>query len=180
MPSLWVVVHRWPPSWYRNSRLVYGRGSSVAAKSAIQLSLLDEFLLAGERVVDPVDAFFGERGVVGMRRSEKVVLAARFVEVVVQVRPGRDQAVHIPVGDQVGDDQPEPAGAERARHPEKNRDVVFEHLAPDAVRRGEVPPLKRNPLHPRQNLVRGEPAFDGEGLNRRLQEARLLFHARQL
>jgi hypothetical protein len=48
------------------------------------------------------------------------------------------------------------------------------------MRRRKVPSLKRNVLHPRQNLVRGESAFDGEGLDRRLQEARLLFHARQL
>ncbi len=112
--------------------------------------VLDEFLLAGERVVDAVDAFFGERGVVGMRRSDVVVLAARLVEVVVQVRAGRDQAVHVPVGDQVGDDQPQPAGAERARHAEKDRDVVFEHLAPDAVRRrrGSAPETKSAPSAP--------------------------------
>jgi hypothetical protein len=42
----------------------------------------------------------------------------------------------------VSDDQAEPAGAESPRHPEKNRDVVFEHPAPDAVSRGKVPALK--------------------------------------
>ena len=64
--------------------------------------------------------------------------------------------------------------------PEEDRHVVLEHLLPDAMRGREVASLKGDPLHPRENLVGRETAFDDERLDRRLQEARLLFHARQL
>ena len=95
---------------------MYGRVSSVAAKSAIQLSLPTELFLARVGVVDAIDAILGQRRVVGVRRADVVVLAARFVQIVVEVRAGRDEAVDVAVRDQVRDDQAQPAGA-TARRP---------------------------------------------------------------
>ena len=113
-----------------------------------------------KRVVDTVDVIFGQRRIVSVRRADVVVLTARLVQIVVQVRAGRDEAVHVAVGDEVRDDQPEPAGAQRARHPEEDRHVVLEHLLPDAVSGGEIAPLKRNALHARQDFVGGQTALD--------------------
>ena len=131
----------------------------------------DEFLLGRIRVVHAVDALLGERRIVGVRRPEEVMLAARLMEIVIQVGARRDEAVDAALRDQVRDDEPQPACAQRAGHAEKNRHVVAEHLQPDAVRRREVAALKRDPLHARQNLVGAEPCLDGERLHRRLQEA---------
>src|SRR5207344_3000819 len=68
----------------------------------------------------------------------------------------------------------------RASHTQKNRDVVLQHLLPDAVGGGEVASLEGDPLHASKNLIRREPCFDGERLDRRLQETGLLAHARTI
>ena len=107
-------------------------------------------------------------------------LAASFMQIVIQVRAGRHEAVDVPVGDEMRDDQPQAAGAERPGHAEENRDVVFEHLLPDTMRRGEIAPLERDPLHAEQDLISAEPALDGERLDRRLEEAGFLLHSRTL
>ena len=108
------------------------------------------------------------------------MLAARFVQIVIEVRAGRDQDVDVAVGDQVRDRQAQAAGGQGAGHPQEDRDVVLQHLLPDAVRGGEVAPLKRNPFHPRQDLIRRQARFDGKRLDRRLQKTGLLFHARTI
>ena len=109
------------------------------------------------------------------------MLAARFVQVVIQIGAGRDQAIDVTVLNQMGDDQAQAAGGQRARHAEKNRHIVFQHLLPDAMRGREVASLEGNPLHPGDDLIGREPRFDDERLDRRLQEARrLLRHARTL
>ena len=106
-----------------------------------------------------------------------MALAARFVQIVIEVRAGRHQAVDVAVEDQVRDDQAQAPRRQRAGHPEKNRHVVLQHPLPDAVCRGEVAPLKRNPLHAGENLIRRQSRFDGERLDRRLQETGFLLHA---
>jgi hypothetical protein len=112
-----------------------------------------------------------------MRRSDIVPLTARFVKIVIQVRAGGHEAVDVPVRDQVGDDEAQPAGAQRTGHPEEDRDLVLDHLVPDTVRRREIPALEGNPLHAGDDLVRRESSLDGERLDRSLEEARLLGHA---
>ena len=68
--------------------------------------------------------------------------AAAFVEIVIEVRAGRHQAVDEPVLDQIGHDQAQAAGAQRAGHPHEDRDIVSEHLLPHAVSDAEGAPLK--------------------------------------
>ena len=140
----------------------------------------DELLFARVRVVDAIDPILGQRRVVGVRRADVVALAARFVQIVIQVGAGRDEAVDVAVGDEMRDDQAQAAGAQRAGHPQEDRHVVVEHLLPDAVRRREIASLERNPLHAREDLVGRQAGLDDERLDRRLQEPRLLLHARQL
>jgi hypothetical protein len=49
------------------------------------------------------------------------------------------------------------------------------------VRRREIPPLERDTFHPRNDLLRRQPGFDDERLDRRLQETRrLLRHSATL
>ena len=94
-----------------------------------------------------------------MRRPDVVVAAAGFVQVVIEVGAGRDEAVDVALGDEMGDDHPQPAGAECAGHAEEDRAVAAEHLLPDAPRGGEIAPLKRNAFHPRRALrQRADPA----------------------
>ena len=131
----------------------------------------DELFFRGVGIVDAIDPILGERRVVGVRRSEEVMLAARLVEIVIEVGAGRHEAVDVPVSDEVRHDHSEAARGQRARHSEKNRHVVIEHLQPHAVRGGEIAPLKRDPLHARQDLVAGEPCLHCEWFHRRLQEA---------
>ena len=140
----------------------------------------DELFLARVGVVDAIDAVVGQRGVVGVGRADVMALAAGFVQIVIEVRAGRDQAVDVAVEDQVGDDQAQAPRRQRARHAEKNRHVVLQHPLPDAVRRGEIASLKRNPLHAREHLIRAEPSLDGKRLDRRLQEPGFLLHARSI
>src|SRR5438309_8229449 len=102
------------------------------------------------------------------------------MQIVIQVRAGRHEAVDVPIGDEMRDDQTQAAGAERPGHAEKNRDVAFEHLLPDAMRRSEIAPLERDSLHAEQDLIGAEPALDGEWLDRRLEETGFLFHSRTL
>ena len=137
--------------------------SSVSAKAAIHSSLSTELFLAGVGVVDAIDALGLQRRIVGMRRADVVMPAARFVQVVVEVGAGRDEAVDVAVGDEVRDDQPQAAGAERAGHAEEDRAVVAEHLLPDAARGGEIAPLKRNALHPREDFVGRKVRLDANG-----------------
>ena len=102
----------------------------------------DEFFLAGVRIVHAIDPALGQRRVVGVRRSDVVPPAPRFVKIVIQVGARRDETIDVAVLNQVGDDHPEAAGAQCASHAEKDRHVVFEHLLPDPERRREIPPLK--------------------------------------
>ncbi len=67
------------------------------------LVVLGELVLAGERVVHAVDALGGERGVVELRRADEVPPAACLVQVVVEIRAGRDEAVDVAVLDEVRD-----------------------------------------------------------------------------
>ena len=142
---------------------MYGRDSSVAANVGDPVVVRDELFLAGVGVVDAIDPILRQRRVVGVRRPDVVMLSARFVEIVIQVRAGRHQAVDVAVQDQMRDDQTQTAGGQRARHPQEDRDVVLQHLLPDAVRRREVAPLKRDPLHAREDLIRREPASTANG-----------------
>ena len=140
----------------------------------------DEFFFARVGVVHAIDPILRQRGIVGVRRPDVVVLASRFVQIVIEVCAGGHETVDVAVEDEVGDHHPQPAGGERARHPEEDRHIVLQHLLPDAVRRRKVAPLKRDPLHSPENLLRGEPRLDGERLDRRLQETGFLFHARTI
>ena len=99
------------------------------------------------------------------------------MQIVVEVRARRDQAVDVAPGDQVRDDQAESAGAERARHAEKDRHIVREHFLPDTVRDAERAPLKRDTLHLLEEFVRSELRIDRKRLDGYLQEAGPLFHA---
>ena len=73
--------------------------------------------------------------------------AAGFVQVVVQIGAGGDETVDVPVGDEVGDDQTQAAGAQGPRHPKKDRHIVFQHLVPHTVRGRKVAALKRDSFH---------------------------------
>ena len=83
--------------------------------------------------------------------------AARLVQVVIQVRAGRHQAVDVAMLDQVRDDHAQTARAERAGHPHEDRHVVAEHLLPHAMRDAEGAPLERNALHLFEKLVGFQP-----------------------
>ena len=178
MPSAPVVFQRWPPSRCRNSREVYGRASSVARELGNPVVVADELFLAGVGVVDAVDPILSQRRVVGMRRADVVALPARFVQVVIEVRAGRDEAVDVAVQDEMRDDEPQAAGRQRARHAQEDRHIVLQHLLPDAVRGGEVAALKRDPLHAREHLIRRQSRLDGERLDRRLEKTGFLLHRR--
>ena len=106
--------------------------------------------------------------------------AAGLVQIVIQVRAGRDETVDVAVLDQIRDHHAQAAGTERAGHPHEDRHVVGEHLLPDAMRDAERAPLKRNALHLFEKLVGLELRIDGERLDRHLQEARALFHAKTI
>ena len=66
------------------------------------LVVVAELVFARVGVVDAIDMLGLQRRVVLVRRAEVVVAAARLVQVVVEVRAGRDQAVDVAVGDEVG------------------------------------------------------------------------------
>ena len=83
------------------------RGREVARSSC----RCRELFFARVGVVDAIDALFRQRRVVGVRRADVVVLAARLVQIVIEVRAGRDEAVDVAMQDQVGDDQAQAAGA---------------------------------------------------------------------
>jgi hypothetical protein len=74
--------------------------------------------------------------------------------------------------DQMREDEPHPAGRERAGRAEKDRRVAREHLFPDAARRRQVASLKRHPFHLREHFVGRESGGDREGLDRLAQETR--------
>ncbi len=141
------------------------------------LVVVAELILAGIGVVDAIDVLRLQRRIVLVRRAEVVMAAPRLVEVVVEVGAGRDQAVDVAVRDEVGDDQPQPAGAEGARHPEEDRAVAAEHLFPDAARDREIPPLKRNALHPRQEVAGRRVGQNDEGFHGRAKKTGLRLHA---
>ena len=77
---------------------------------------------------------------------------ACLVQVMVEVGPGRDEAVDVPVRDQVRDDHTEAAGAQGARRTQENDDLVCEHFLPDLMRGGQIPPLERDPFHAREDF----------------------------
>ena len=79
------------------------------------LVVLDELVLAGVRVVDAIDVIGLQRGVVLERRSDVVPTSARLVQIVIQVRAGRHEAVDVAVRQEVRDQQAHAAGAQRAR-----------------------------------------------------------------
>ncbi len=103
--------------------------------------VLAELVLARQRVVHAIDALGGQRRVVERRRSDEVPAAARLVKIVIEVRAGRDEAVDVPMLDQVRDDQPHAAGRERAGRAEKDRRVARRASFPrcGAPSRGCVP-----------------------------------------
>ena len=130
-----------------------------------------ELVLARQRVVDPIDALGRERRVIERGRADEMPAPARFMQVVIEVRAGRHEAVDVAVLDEVRDDQAHAAGREGARGAQENRRVAAEHLLPDAPRGREVAPLKRNALHARQDVVGGQAGRDDERLDRLAQEA---------
>ena len=118
-----------------------------------------------------------QRRIVDSRRPEEVAVAAGVVQVMVEVGPRGDQAVDIPVRDQVCDGQPQPSRAQGAGRAKEDEHLVGEHLLPDAMRGGQVPALERDPLHAREDLLRRQVRLNGEGLHRHAQEVGLLRHA---
>ena len=140
--------------------------------------VVDELVFLRIGVVDPVDMLRLQRGIVFTRRTDVVAATARLVQIVVQIGAGRDQAVDVPVGDQVGDDHPQPAGAESAGHAEKDGAIVAQHLLPDAARRGEIAALKRNALHALEDLVCWKAGFDGKRFHGRAKKTGFRFHPR--
>ena len=179
MPSRPVVFQRWPPSRYRNSRVVYGPRLERRGEVGDPVVVADELFFAGVGVVDAIDPFLGQRRVVGVRRADVVALAARFVQIVIQVGAGRDEAVDVAVRDQVRDDQPQAAGAQRAGHARgrSSRRPPASSARCGARWRGCGPETRSAPCATSISSA-VEPGFDGERLDRRLQEARLLLHAR--
>ena len=157
MPSRPVVFQRWPPSRYRNSRVVYGRALERRRELGDPVVVADELFFAGVGVVDAIDAIVRQRGIVGVRRADVVMLPARLVEIVIEVRAGRDQAVDVAVR-RSGARRPGAARRRSARPPcpRKIVHVVLEHLLPDATRGREIASLERDPLHPRQHFVRAQ------------------------
>jgi len=139
-----------------------------------------ELLFARVGVVDAVDAVVRQRRVVGVRRSDIVMLPTRFVQIVVEVRARRDETIDVAVQNQVRDNQTQAARRQRAGHPEKDGDIVLQHLVPDRMRGGEIASLKRDALHARDYLIRSEPGLDDERLDRRLQESGFLLHAQSI
>ncbi len=144
------------------------------------LVVVDELVLARVGVVDAIDVLRLERGVVLARRSDVVTAAARLVQIVVEVRAGRHQAVDVAVLDQMCGDEPHAAGAERAGHAEEDRAVVSEHLFPDAPRGREVAALEGNFLHPGEHLVGRKVRRHRERLDRHAQKTGLVRHARNI
>src|SRR5436309_14220036 len=69
----------------------------------------DEFLLRGVGVVDAVDPVLGQCGVVGVRRTEEVMLAARLMQIVIEIRARRNEAVDVAGGDEMGKEHSEAA-----------------------------------------------------------------------
>ncbi len=132
MPSRPVVFQRWPPSRYRNSRVVYGRGSSVAAKSAIQLSLPMNSSSLAIRVVDAIDALLRQRGIVGVRasRGSDAGRASRADRDTGSRRWRRGSRRSGSRSDARRSSRRPPA-RQRAGHPQENRHIVLEHLLPD-------------------------------------------------
>ena len=61
----------------------------------------DELVLARVGVVDAIDVLVGERRVVGVRRSDVVVLAAGLVQIVIKVGAGGHEAVDVAVRDEM-------------------------------------------------------------------------------
>ena len=140
------------------------------------LVVVDELLFARVGVVDAVDPFVLQRRVVFARRADVVPAAARLVQIVVEVRAGRDQAVDVAVLEQVRDDQPHAAGAQRAGHAQEDRAVAAEHLFPDAPRGREVAPW--NEIRSiRASSSSAADRLDDERFDRHAQKAGFLRHA---
>ena len=101
----------------------------------------------------------------------KCLRPARFVQIVIQVGSGRDDAVDGAFTDQAGDGEPQSAGGQGARHAEEDHYVVAEHALPDPVRNGKVASLERDPLHAAEQLVGRRARHDLERLDRHVQKA---------
>ena len=130
----------------------------------------DELILVDERVVHPVDVRFGQGPIVGTGRAEEVALAARLVQIVVEVRAGRYDAVHRTPTDQLGNDQAQAARTQRAGNSQEDQELVAEHPLPDAVCGGEIPSLERDPLHPTQHFLHRHTRLHPERFDRRLKK----------
>ena len=124
-----------------------------------------ELFLAREGVVDPIDPIVGERGVVAARRADVMMLAACFVQVVIEVGAGLFHAVDETVLDEIRDDHSETAGAQGACHPHENRHIVTEHLLPDAMSGAERSSLKLDAFEFFELLVGLRFGIDGERLD---------------
>ncbi len=151
--------------------MVYGPAFELQHERRDPLVVLAELVLARERVVHPVDPLRRQRGVVEVGRADEVPSAARFMEIVVEIGAGRDQAVDVAALDEVRDQQPHAAGRQRAGGAEKNRRVAREHLFPDAPRRREVAPLERDAFHPLEHRVGRQSGFGDERFDRLAKEA---------
>ena len=133
----------------------------------------DELVLIDKRVVHPVDTSIGQRPVVGPGRADEVTLTTRLVQVVIQVRAGRHQAVDGAPVDQVGKDQSQSARAESPGDAQEDQKLVAEHPLPYPVGRGEIPSLERDPLHPPKHLVHRKAPFHPVRFDRRGKKPRL-------
>ena len=145
----------------------------IARETGDPVVVVDELVLIDVGIVHTIDAHGLERAVVGPRRADEVLPAARLVQVVVQVGPRGDDAVDGAVVDQPGDGEPQAPGRQGPGDAQEDQHVVAQHPLPDPARRGEVAPLERDPLHPPQQLVGRGVRRDLEGLDRHAEEARL-------
>ena len=132
---------------------VYGRRSSVRTNAAIHSSFsTNSSSLAYVSYTRSMrSACSAASSLAG--RADVVTASARLVQIVIEVGAGRDETVDVALGDQVRDDEPHAAGAERAGEPEEDRAVAREHLLPDPPRGREVAALEGDVLHPRQHFV---------------------------
>jgi hypothetical protein len=116
MPSRFVVFQRCPPSRWRNSRVVKRPRLERGRKIRDPVVVGDELFFARVGVVHAIDSLFRQRRIVRVRRSDVVVLTARLVQIVVEVRASRHQTVDVAMKNQVGDHHPQAARRQRSRH----------------------------------------------------------------
>ena len=134
------------------------------------LVVVDELLFVDQRVVDAIDALGRQRPVVAAGRTEKVPPPARLVQVVIEVGAGRDQAVHVALGEQVRQHQAQAARAERAGDAQEDQHVVGQHPTPHLVGRGKAAALERDAFHAAQDLLGRQPGLHDERLHRNVEQ----------